>query len=264
MPLGSPLVRPKGRALGITALRTGRQVPAAWSRGAVSGLRLRVGARRNEGIAPRYNLAHVRRVSSRSPPSRRVAARSAVPEFRDSGAGDGDVDPASQLGYPERLYGVTNFRLVCRRGAASHKAMRLTVSSLLLVVTIRLLSACGGPGTVAVEKAKPDRNQCPKGTFVDNKATGAQSVQVNASADVLKRIGGAAVTYSGTGSARITCRQLCPSGLAPNVEESESAVSGSVFKFHCDPKDGKPGSDYIEVRKQGESPKGTVRADVTK
>lgn len=83
-------------------------------------------------------------------------------------------------------------------------------------------------------------------------------MSASGNADVLKQTGGAAVTSTGEGSARITCRQKCPSGAMPNIEESNSPAEGTKFKYHCDAANGKPGSDYEETHKPGEAPTGKV------
>jgi hypothetical protein len=100
--------------------------------------------------------------------------------------------------------------------------------------------------------------QCPADTFPDNNASGKQSVTVSANADVSKQTGGAAVQTSGEGAARITCRQKCPSGAMPSIEESDSPAGGKVFRYHCDPVNGKPGSNYEEAQKPGQPLVGKV------
>jgi hypothetical protein len=45
----------------------------------------------------------------------------------------------------------------------------------------------------------------------------------------------------------------------PSVEESNSPPNGSVYKFHCDAKDGKSASDYVETHK----PNGSATGDIT-
>ena len=100
--------------------------------------------------------------------------------------------------------------------------------------------------------------QCPPGTFGDNSAAGKASVTVSGNVEVLAQTGGAAVSTSGEGSARFTCRQMCPAGTAPSVEEQSSPAAGTTYRYHCAAAPGKPGSDYVEVHRPDGTATGTI------
>ncbi|HUL59041.1 MAG TPA: hypothetical protein VLU43_07200, partial [Anaeromyxobacteraceae bacterium] len=98
-----------------------------------------------------------------------------------------------------------------------------------------LVAACATPDVTP----KPTRGQCPPNTFIDNSANAKQAVNVTGNADVLKQTGGVALSMSGEGEARITCRQLCAGGTRPHVEEASGPL-GTTFKYVCEPADGTP------------------------
>lgn len=118
------------------------------------------------------------------------------------------------------------------------------------------LVVTGCPPSAEIARPRPD--QCPADTFPDNSAAGKASVTVSGDVNVRTQTGGAAVSTSGEGNARYTCRQKCPSGALPFVEESSSPSAGTTFKYHCNPQDGKPGSDYEEAHK----PDGTATGKI--
>jgi hypothetical protein len=76
-------------------------------------------------------------------------------------------------------------------------------------------------------------------------------VSVTGDADLKKQAGGVAVTTSGEGSARFTCRQMCASGTTPNYEELDSPTEGKSFKFKCDAANGVPATEYVETETDG-------------
>ena len=118
------------------------------------------------------------------------------------------------------------------------------MSALLRVIGFNALPMLGFSGCVPEPYIK---DQCPASTFPDNTAAGKSSVTISGNIEAAKQTGGAAVTASGEGSARYTCRQMCPSGDSPNVDESTNPTTGTTFKYHCDAKGDKPASDYVET-----------------
>lgn len=136
------------------------------------------------------------------------------------------------------------------------------MKQLIGVVAALMAVACSSsPGGRAIDTtvATKPLEQCPEDTFVDNASKGAESVTVSANADIIKQVGGAAVGYTGSGANRLTCRQKCPGGSTPHVEESESAGT-KKFLYKCDPLNGEtPKFEYEETHKEGEKPKGEVK-----
>jgi len=101
--------------------------------------------------------------------------------------------------------------------------------------------APGEGGTVACADAGV---RCPAGTYPDSAYVAEQSYEARREAAP-----GQIVKNVVSGECRFTCRQLCPSGSTPRVEETSSAAEGRLTrKFSCD---ALPRQLFVETTKGG-------------
>jgi len=86
--------------------------------------------------------------------------------------------------------------------------------------------------------------QCPQDTYLDNSQSGKRAYVGES-----KKVPGGIVIASGEGECRFTCRQLCPDGTSPHIEETISQSEGTTIrKYTCD---ALPKQALLETMKDG-------------